>query len=68
MATPSQSSVAAADSFAIARELLLEGAGLELAVLDRALSTAMERKLDYVDLYLQLTRYETWTVEDGIVK
>jgi TldD protein len=68
MATPSQSAVAAADSFAIARELLLEGAGLELAALDRALSTAMARKLDYVDLYLQLTRYETWTVEDGIVK
>ncbi len=68
MATPSQSVVAAADSFVIARELLLEGAGLELAALDRALSRACMRKLDYVDLYLQLTRYETWTVEDGIVK
>jgi TldD protein len=68
MATPSQPAVAAADSFTIARELLLEGAGLELAALDRALSAAMVRKLDYVDLYLQLTRYETWTVEDGIVK
>jgi TldD protein len=68
MATSSQSAAAAVDSFAIARELLLEGAGLELAALDRALSAAMVRKLDYVDLYLQLTRYETWTVEDGIVK
>jgi len=68
MAIPSQSAVAAVDSFVLARELLLEGAGLELAALDRALSTAMVRKLDYVDLYLQLTRYETWTVEDGIVK
>jgi len=68
MSTLSQSAVTGDDSFAIARELLLEGAGLELAALDRALSTAMVRKLDYVDLYLQLTRYETWTVEDGIVK
>jgi TldD protein len=68
MATSSQPVAAAADSFAIARELLLEGAGLELAALDRALSVAMVRQLDYVDLYLQLTRYETWTVEDGIVK
>ena len=68
MSTLSQSAVTGADSFAIARELLLEGAGLELAALDRALSAAMTRKLDYVDLYLQLTRYETWTVEDGIVK
>jgi len=68
MATPSQSVAAEVDSFAIAREQLLEGAGLELSALDRALSAAMVRKLDYVDLYLQLTRYETWTVEDGIVK
>jgi TldD protein len=68
MAIPSQSAVTGVDTFAIARELLLEGAGLELAALDRALSRACVRKLDYVDLYLQLTRYETWTVEDGIVK
>jgi TldD protein len=68
MATTPRSVGTAADSFAIARELLLDGAGLELAALDRALARAMGRKLDYVDLYLQLTRYETWTVEDGIVK
>jgi TldD protein len=68
MATTPRSAGTAADSFAIARELLLDGAGLELAALDRALAKACVRKLDYVDLYLQLTRYETWTVEDGIVK
>jgi TldD protein len=67
MATP-QSAVAVADSFATARELLLDRGGLDLAALDRALGAAMTRQLDYVDLYLQLTRYETWTVEDGIVK
>jgi TldD protein len=60
--------VPVADSFELARELLLEAAGLDLGVLDRALAAAMSRQLDYVDLYLQLTRYETWTVEDGIVK
>ena len=68
MATPSQSVAAVADSFALARELLLESTGLTLGALDRALAAAMTRQLDYVDLYLQLTRYETWTVEDGIVK
>jgi TldD protein len=68
MATPSQSVATGTDSFTIARELLLERAGLDLRVLDRALGAAMSRQLDYVDLYLQLTRYETWTVEDGIVK
>ena len=68
MATPSQSVVPGTDTFAIARDLLLDRAGLDLRVLDRALAAAMSRQLDYVDLYLQLTRYETWTVEDGIVK
>ena len=68
MATPSQSVAPGTDTFAIARDLLLDRAGLDLRVLDRALAAAMSRQLDYVDLYLQLTRYETWTVEDGIVK
>jgi TldD protein len=47
---------------------LLDRTGLTLGALDRALAVAMKRELDYVDLYLQLTRFETWTVEDGIVK
>jgi TldD protein len=68
MATPSQSVAAVADSFALASELLLESTGLTPGALDRALAAAMTRDLDYVDLYLQLTRFETWTVEDGIVK
>ncbi len=62
------SAVPAGDALAIARDQLLGRAGLDLQVLDRAMSVAMSRQLDYVDLYLQLTRYETWTVEDGIVK
>jgi len=68
MAIPSHAAAPAADSFAIAHELLLERAGLDLSVLDRALGVAMSRQLDYVDLYLQATRFETWTVDDGIVK
>ena len=68
MATPLLSVAAVPDSFALARELLLDRTGLELGALDRALAAAMTRELDYVDLYLQLTRFETWTVEDGIVK
>ena len=47
---------------------LLEPAGLELADLDRALGALMSRQLDYADIYLQYTRFESWTVEDGIVK
>ena len=68
VATPSRSVAAGGDSFALARDLLVERTGLTLGALDRALAAAMTRQLDYVDLYLQLTRFETWTVEDGIVK
>ncbi len=56
------------DALAVAREQLLAHGGLEMSALDRALSEAMSRQLDYADLYFQLTRFETWTVEDGIVK
>jgi len=62
------SAVPMEDSLAVAREQLLGRAGLDLKALDRAMSQAMARRLDYADLYFQFTRYETWTVEDGIVK
>ncbi len=68
MLEPQEPAVAAVDSLAVAREHLLEANGISLATLDRALGAALTRQLDYADLYLQLTRYETWTVEDGIVK
>ncbi len=57
-----------ADPLTIVQRGLLEPAGLDLAVLDRAMSELMARKLDYADLYFQSTRYESWSVEDGKVK
>ena len=68
MLEPQQADVGTVDSLTLAREHLLTANGLSLAALDRALGAALSRQLDYADLYLQLTRYETWTVEDGIVK
>ena len=68
MIEPKPDAIPHVDALAVAREQLLGHAGLEMSALDRALSAAMARQLDYADLYLQLTRYETWTVEDGIVK
>jgi TldD protein len=56
------------DSIDIVERAMLNGTGLTFRALDRALAAALTRQLDYVDLYLQQTRYETWTVEDGIVK
>jgi TldD protein len=68
MIEPRTISIPPVDAVTVAREQMLGRAGLDLSALDRALSVAMARQLDYVDLYFQLTRYETWTVEDGIVK
>ena len=68
MARPQQQPSEKVDSVAIARELVLERSGLTLSSLDRAMASAMSRDLDYADLYFQMTRFETWTVEDGIVK
>ncbi len=59
---------ASIDRLGLAREQLLEPAGLDLGDIDRGLSLLMSRRLDYADIYFQFTRFETWTVEDGIVK
>ena len=58
----------AAEPLTIVQRELLEPAGLDLAVLDRAIGELMARRLDYGDLYFQSTRYESWAVEDGRVK
>jgi TldD protein len=50
------------------KELMLLPTGVGLEDLERAMNRLMRRKLDYADLYCQATRYETWTVEDGIVR
>jgi len=58
----------ALDAFGIVKRQLLEPAGLSFKYLDHALSALMSRRLDYGDLYFQCTQYETWTLEDSIVK
>jgi TldD protein len=50
------------------RELMLVPTGVGLSDLEQAMNRLMSRQLDYADLYCQSTRYETWTVEDGIVR
>ena len=59
---------ASIDRLGLARGQLLEPAGLDLSDIDRGLASLMSRRLDYADIYFQFTRFETWTVEDGIVK
>jgi TldD protein len=56
------------DSLAIARELILKPGGIDETRLDNALSQVMSSSIDSADLYFQLSREESWALEDGIVK
>lgn len=56
------------DCLALVRSALLEPAGLDLAMLERTMGRLLRSRLDYADLYFQLSRQESWSVEDGIVK
>lgn len=53
---------------ATAEAQLLEPYGLTAAVIDRALATIAEHRIDDADLYFQTSRHEGWSLEEGIVK
>jgi TldD protein len=53
---------------AVAKQSLLAPTGLEDAHLERALNALMRGGVDNADLYFQVTRQESWSLEDGIVK
>jgi len=53
---------------AIARELILRPGGLDVARIDRVLGEVMGHAVDAADVYFQLSREESWALEDGIVK
>jgi TldD protein len=52
----------------IAKQALMAPTGLQEADLHRALDTLMRGGVDNADLYFQITRHESWSLEDGIVK
>jgi TldD protein len=53
---------------AVAKQSLLAPTGLEDAHLERALNALMRGGVDNADLYFNVTRQETRSLEDGIVK
>jgi len=57
-----------AENFTIATERLLAPAGIEEQHLNKVLGTIMGHAVDNADLYFQVSRHESWTLEDGIVK
>ena len=52
----------------LARRTLLAPGGLQETDLERALRALMRGGVDSADLYFQLSRQESWSLEDGIVK
>ncbi len=51
-----------------ATSTLLAPFDLETGKLERVFGTLVGRKVDYADLYFQYSRYEGWSLEEGIVK
>jgi TldD protein len=62
---PIDSSIAA---LATARSLLLAPSGVDESDIMRALGEIFRHRVDYADLYFQYTRFESWSLEEGIVK
>lgn len=55
-------------SLKIARASILDRAGLDENHLTGVLGSIMGHAIDDADLYFQLSRFESWSLEDGIVK
>ena len=53
---------------ALATQRLLEPGGLTSGDLERVFDQLMGRGVDRADLYFQHSRFESWSLEDGIVK
>jgi TldD protein len=51
-----------------AKATLLTPFDLEAGKLERVFGTLVGRRIDYADLYFQYSRYEGWSLEEGIVK
>ena len=66
MAVPS--SLAITDPLRFAREGILAPAGLDVGRVEQALGLVLGSAVDSADLYFQLSREESWGLEDGIVK
>ena len=51
-----------------AERLLLAPGALDRSQLDRVLASIHEHDVDFADLYFQQSRFESWSLEEGIVK
>jgi TldD protein len=58
----------ASTAIELARDSILTPSGLDEQRLARVLDNVMGYSVDYADLYFQLSRDESWSLEDGMVK
>src|SRR5579875_1143675 len=56
------------DPLSLARDLILRPSGIDDGRLDRIFGEVLTHSVDFADLYFQLARQESWSLEDGIVK
>ncbi|HTY49447.1 MAG TPA: metalloprotease TldD [Steroidobacteraceae bacterium] len=56
------------DALAIARASILAPSGLDESRIERVFGHVLTHAVDYADLYFQLSREESWALEDGMVK
>ena len=56
------------DPLAIARQSILSPAGLADNDIDKVMGHLLGTSIDAADIYFQVSRYESWILEDGIVK
>jgi TldD protein len=61
-------SLVTTDPLRFAREGILAPAGLDVGRVEQALGLVLGSAVDSADLYFQLSRSESWGLEDGIVK
>ena len=57
-----------ANRLTLARQSLLEPAGLGETELTRLMGQLLSGSVDYADLYFQYSRHESWSLEEGKVK
>jgi len=65
---PLSSTAGVAQALDLARQSILEPSGLDDDRIANVLGSVMGYNVDYADLYFQLSREESWSLEDGIVK
>ncbi len=56
------------DTLQLVKEGILEPVGLDEQQLGKTLDRLLHHDIDIADLYFQSTRYESWLLEDGIVR